>query len=371
MSNFKKIITYKPYGYKNSYAVIFLENLPKMIKELDICANKKMLIVYDTHLPSKTVYRITELLRSNCRNIKLMHFNYGPKSLKKIVSIWEVMVDFVPEVIIGIGGGTVSDLVGFAASTYQRGIPHIIFPTTVLGMIDASLGGKTAIDFHGVKNCIGAVHYPKLVVNIMDTLETLPQDLFFCGFSEAVKAAVLFDKSFFIQLENYAKKHDFSCSNYELLKIMKKSAGLKMQNSEMPVSHKIKLLYGHAVGHALEILSDGKLNHGKAVSIGMTIEGAIACLFNIWNRDEWKRQTNLLKSLHMPVLVPEKFDIKLILEKMKLYKKLMTKDEYAFVLPNKIGQVASIQKDVFLSYINKNNFPKILNQSLLFIKKNL
>jgi 3-dehydroquinate synthetase len=143
-----------------------------------------------------------------------------------------------------------------------------------------------------------------------------------------------------------------------------------MQNSEVPTQHKIKLLYGHAIGHALEMLANGRLRHGDAVSIGITIEGAIACLLKIWNKTEWKKQTQLLEKLSLPILVPKKYKPQAILEKMKLYKKLVTYGAFAFVLPQKIGQVATTHQDNFLTCVKQNEFLELFNQALLFIHKN-
>lgn len=371
MNKHDGVIVYQPYGCKNSFSVIFLEEIPLTLREIDDSTYERVLIVFDSHLPKPIVDKLVSLFVANERKIELIPFIYGPKSLQKIISIWKTMVDYVPDVIVGVGGGTVSDLVGFAASTYQRGIPSIIFPTTVLGMIDASLGGKTAIDFHGVKNCIGAIHYPHYVFNIMQLLKTLPKKEFLSGFSEAVKAAVLFDENFFSALEDFAARQDFSYTNKNLLEIMKYSASLKIQNSEASPHHKVKLLYGHAVGHALEILAQGELRHGEGVAIGMTTEGAIACLLGIWNKKEWRRQTQLLKNFHLPISAPSKFTIGMIIEKMKLYKKLVTSDSFGFVLPKEIGDVASYQQESsFLIYVKKDNFLNILTQALEFAHKN-
>lgn len=363
-------ISYKPFGYETAFSVIFTKETPSTLNEVSNFSYKKILVVFDTNVQKNIVSKVVNLFQNSEGKVKLVPFIYGHKSLDKIVFLWKIMVDFVPDLIVGIGGGTTSDLVGFAASTYQRGIPDIIFPTTVLGMIDASLGGKTAIDFHGVKNCIGAIHYPICVINIMETLKTLPRKEFLSGLAESVKAAVLFDANFFLLLENYASKQDFSYDNYQLFKIIKHSAGLKAQNSEASFPHKIKLLYGHAVGHALEILAKGKISHGDGVSIGMTIEGAIACLLGIWNNAEWIKQTNLLRKFHLPTLIPSKYSVSMITEKMKLYKKLITPNAFGLVLPNKIGQVQENNKE-YLIFIHKNDIRLLFNKAIKLVNENL
>lgn len=363
-------LDYQPFGLTKKNKVWFYDNFPNTLPKKSINHYSYILLIYDDVLSDQLITKINDLLTPFSKNIGVYPFTYSPKSLKSLSKIWGKIVDFTPDVLVGAGGGTVSDLVGFAASTYQRGIPHILFPTTVLGMIDASLGGKTAIDFHGVKNCIGAVHYPKLIINVMEFLKSLPKNEFFSGFSEAVKAAVLFDSKFFLQLEQYAEKQDFSYANPQLLEVMKKSASLKMLNSEAPTEHKIKLLYGHAVGHALEILADGRLRHGDAVSIGMTIEGVMACLLKYWDINEWRQQTKLLLNLSLPVNFPNTCTINAVINKMSLYKKLVRDDAYGFIFPCRIGDVVKHDKE-YVTYIPILQTKKLLKQAISIIDKEL
>lgn len=363
-----KTLTYRPYGKDKSFSVVFIKTVPATLPPFGSTTPSKALLIVDTNIPLRFVRRVLWTLhRSGIKKLRQYRFVFGKKDFNSLVPLWQAMVEFVPDVAVGIGGGTVSDLTGFASSTYQRGIPHILFPTTVLGMADASLGGKTAIDFHGVKNCIGAMHYPLLVVNVMESLSSLPHEEFRSGFSEIVKAAILFDRDFFVRLEKLEKQL-LTVSNPALLSVMEHSALLKMRNAEDPPAHKIKLLYGHAVGHALEIIEKAKLRHGDAVSIGMTIEGALACTLGIWQPSEWERQTILLKRLGLPVSPPRNVQPREVIDRMHHYKKLVTSTTFAFVFPRRFGVVADSDK-TFLTHIKKNDFFKLYMQAIEFIKK--
>lgn len=214
------------------------------------------------------------------------------------------------------------------------------------------------------------MHYPIIVINIMEMLSTLPKDEFFSGFSESVKGAVIFDTGFFHKLERYGDKKDFSYKNPELMSIMNHSAYLKMINSQMPVSHKIKLLYGHAIGHGYEIMGKDHIRHGDAVAIGMTIEGALACLLKLWNIKQLQAQTKLLKALHLPVM-PKSYNNKLVdilLERMTHYKKLVTKDTYAFVFPVSIGKVAD-GNGTFLTHVPRKDLRSLLFKAFRLVKE--
>lgn len=369
MINMKtELLSYKPYGMKDSLDVIFTQTLPSNLQNERILNYKRVLFVADMVINNSFTKSVVSLFRKTRFKTRLLPFIYGPKSLENLSLIWQEMVNFVPDLIVGIGGGTVSDLTGFAASTYQRGIPHILFPTTVLGMIDASLGGKTAIDFGGIKNSIGAMHYPILVVNVMEILKTLPGDEFFSGLAEAIKAAVLFDQRFFKQLQTYANRQDFSYENPALLDIMKHSACLKMKNSEDPPNHKIKLLYGHAIGQALELYGEKRLKHGEAVAIGMTIEGAIAFQLGIWNKEQWQEQTELIKKFHLSITLLTGILIKNLIQKMKLYKKLIKEKSFGFIFPIQIGKVSEKNKS-FLTYISENKIEGVLKNALSLVQQ--
>lgn len=359
-------LNYQPYGTIKKYDVWFYNNFPKNLPKNRINYYSRMLLIYDEILPYQLITKIKGLLTPFSKNIETYPFKYGPKSLTSLSKIWKKMVDFVPDVLVGVGGGTVSDLVGFAASTYQRGIPDILFPTTTLGIVDASLGGKTAIDFHHVKNSIGTMHYPLTVINILETMKTLPKEEFVSGFSEAVKGAVLFDKHYFKELENNVQNILTLDNSDKLCKIIAQAAKLKMLNAEAPSEHKIKLLYGHAIGHAIEVSSNKRFRHGDAVSIGITIEGAMACLVKYWEIKEWRQQTKLLLNLSLPIKFPDTLNVNNVFNRMSLYKKLVRDGAYGFIFPCSIGNVVK-HYDGYITYKPIPQAKKLLKQAIALI----
>ena len=152
---------------------------------------------------------------------------------------------------------------------------------------------------------------------------------------------------------------------------MSHGAILKMKNSEMPSANKIKLLYGHAVGHAIELTDHQATRHGDAVAMGMTIEGAMACLLGIWNKKEWLAQTKLLKKFNLPILPVFKIrnPIDELIEKMRLYKKLVSPGYLGFVLPQKIGKAARREGD-FITYVAQDKIHRLLKDAINYVRNN-
>ena len=181
--------------------------------------------------------------------------------------------------LIAMGGGVVTDLVGFTAATFMRGIPWIAVPTTLLGMVDASLGGKTAVDTPRGKNVIGAFHPPVEVCVALDTLRTLPPKQFLCGLAECLKHGLCMDAPYFRWL------HALKVGNLRrdpglLHHLVATSVALKCavvdEDPEEKTGRRNILNAGHTVGHALERLSSYRMFHGEAVAAGLLWESAAA-----------------------------------------------------------------------------------------------
>ena len=171
------------------------------------------------------------------------------------------------DLIVALGGGVVGDLAGFAAATYLRGIRFIQIPTTLLAMVDSSVGGKTAIDLPAGKNLVGAFWQPSLVLCDTDTLQTLPEEIFRDGCAEVIKYAVLYDHTLFRNLECWGPMFDRE-------KIIARCVELKrdvVMADEFDTGARMKLNLGHTIGHGVEAGSNFALSHGKSVSIGMAI----------------------------------------------------------------------------------------------------
>ena len=171
------------------------------------------------------------------------------------------------DLIVALGGGVVGDLAGFAASTYLRGIRFIQIPTTLLAMVDSSVGGKTAIDLPAGKNLAGAFWQPSLVLCDTDTLSSLPREIFLDGCAEVIKYAILYDEAFFAKLESTGPDFDRET-------VIARCVELKrdvVMEDEFDTGGRMKLNLGHTIGHGVEASSNFTLSHGKAVAIGMAI----------------------------------------------------------------------------------------------------
>ena len=171
------------------------------------------------------------------------------------------------DLIVALGGGVVGDLAGFAAATYLRGIRFVQVPTTLLAAVDSSVGGKTAIDLPSGKNLAGAFCQPSLVLCDIDTLRTLPEDVFRDGCAEVIKYGVLYDPSFFAYLADTGLEFDRES-------VIARCVELKrdvVMEDEFDTGARMKLNLGHTIGHGVEACSNFALSHGKAVAIGMAI----------------------------------------------------------------------------------------------------
>lgn len=168
------------------------------------------------------------------------------------------------DAVVALGGGVVGDLAGFAAATYLRGIPLVQVPTTLLAMVDSSVGGKTAIDLPAGKNLVGAFHQPSFVLCDPDALNTLPADTFRDGCAEVIKTAILFDPGLFAHLRERGTGFD---REYVITRCVECKRDVVCAD-EFDKGERQKLNLGHTIGHAIEKCSDFSVSHGQAVAIG-------------------------------------------------------------------------------------------------------
>lgn len=169
--------------------------------------------------------------------------------------------------LIALGGGVVGDMTGFAAATYLRGIAYIQVPTTLLAAVDSSVGGKTAIDLEAGKNLAGAFYQPRLVLCDVDTLCTLPEEIFRDGCAEVIKYGVLYDPKLFCHLEEAGLSFDREAVITRCIELKRDVVA----EDEFDTGMRMKLNLGHTIGHGIEARSNFQLSHGKSVSIGMAI----------------------------------------------------------------------------------------------------
>lgn len=206
--------------------------------------------------------------------------------------------------LLALGGGAVGDLAGFVAATYMRGIPFVQLPTTLLAQVDASIGGKVAIDHPRAKNLIGAFHQPLMVVVDPGVLGTLPDPEFRSGLAEVVKHGIVLDAGYFADVEAHVPQI-LSKDLPTLERIIAASCRLKgriVEEDERESGLRAALNYGHTVGHALEAATAySRWLHGQAVSLGIVAAAKLAERLGLTDREIVKRQIRLLRALGLPV----------------------------------------------------------------------
>lgn len=184
------------------------------------------------------------------------------------------------DLLMALGGGVVGDITGFAAATYLRGIRYIQIPTTLLAMVDSSVGGKTAIDLSSGKNLVGAFYQPSLVICDINTLSTLPDDILRDGCAEVIKYGVLYDRNLFTHLFKAGLSFDREAVISRCIELKRDVVA----EDEFDNGARQKLNLGHTIGHGVEAQSKYAISHGKAVAIGMAIVAKSAVANNICNK---------------------------------------------------------------------------------------
>lgn len=200
------------------------------------------------------------------------------------------------DLLIALGGGVVGDITGFAAATYLRGISYIQIPTTLLAMVDSSVGGKTAIDLPAGKNLAGVFYQPSLVLCDIDALNTLPDCIFRDGCAEVIKYGILYDTDLFDHLSVHGLHFDREA-------VVSRCVELKrnvVAEDEFDRGARQKLNLGHTVGHGIEACSSFTVSHGQAVAIGMAIVSKAGCAMNICSTDTYHKILSILEKFGLP-----------------------------------------------------------------------
>ena len=198
--------------------------------------------------------------------------------------------------LIGLGGGAITDIVGFVASIYMRGIDHIFIPTTLLSMVDASIGGKTGINFNNIKNLVGTFKNPTSIYIDIDFLNTLKQDNIIDGFAEIIKYGLIFDKGFFDDILQNFNSLIILDNKEEIERIIFKSYQFKMKvvlEDQLDQNKRMVLNFGHTIGHALESIHIN-LSHGQAIYGGMIIESFLSYKLNLLTLENFLKIKNFL-----------------------------------------------------------------------------
>jgi 3-dehydroquinate synthase len=237
--------------------------------------------------------------------------------------------------IIGVGGGVVTDIAGYAAGIYMRGLKFAFVPTTILAMVDAAIGGKNGVDVGVYKNLVGLIKQPAFLLFDYSFLDALPQGEWVNGFAEIIKHACIKDAALFAYLEKESLEN-FQTDKDKLAELVERNVGIKttvVVNDELEKGDRMLLNFGHTLGHAIENIHE--LPHGHAVSIGMIAACTISAEVNKFSNVERERVTKLLTKYHLPVTI--QFDRPKIFDMLRMDKKRTSK-EINFILLNKIGE---------------------------------
>lgn len=245
--------------------------------------------------------------------------------------------------VVAVGGGVVTDLAGFLAGTFARGVPFVNYATTLLAAADASIGGKTAVDTPLATNLIGLFYQPKKVYIDLKTWQTLPERQIISGMAETIKHACLADAAFFAYLEEHMEKI-LNLDPDRCREIAKNNCRIKYEivmQDERESGLREVLNLGHTVGRAVETVSGYRLMHGEAVAIGLTAACVLAEQKGILPAEDRKRICALLERAGLPTAVPGYVDTNELLDKLYTDKKVKN-GTLRFVLPEQIGSVCQV-----------------------------
>ena len=315
----------------------------------------KCAIISDTNVGPLFAGALAQNLRSAGYEVKLITVPTGEdsKNLQQAGEICEQMLEAGLDresFLTGLGGGVIGDLSGFVAAIFKRGIPHVQIPTTLLAMVDSSIGGKTGVNARAGKNLIGAVHPPALVLDDIDVLKKLPRREISQGFAEIIKHAIIADAEMFRQLE------EVEPSRIDFEPLIHRNVKLKAQIVEKDEhergGERALLNFGHTIGHGIERASNYHgIAHGEAVSLGIVAACAISVKKAGLTNQDRDRIVELLRKFGLPTRLPKDFPREQIAGALKFDKKFVH-GQIRFVITPGIG-TANLSSDVTMDDIQE------------------
>ncbi len=344
-----------------------LSILPKKIKS--VCpSTKKIALIFDKGIPAKFKKTISKSLKSY--DLTILNFlpNEKTKSQKSVNFFLNKLLSKNfnrTDLVISIGGGITSDLTGFVASIYKRGINFISLPTTLLAQVDASIGGKTGINsLHG-KNLIGSFFQPRLVVIDTSFLKSLKKKEMICGFAEILKHAIIKDKKFFNWLR-INSKYIFSHNSKKLVFAIKKSCLIKLLFVNKDVDEKnlrMTLNFGHTFAHAIEVKNNysKSTTHGEAVLAGMILATKLSIIKKVCTKSTLEKIKEIYKQNGLNYTLGKYNKTKEVVNLIPYLKndKKNNDEKINFILLKKIGKTA-------MPNTNKMSFKELRSKAKLF-----
>ncbi|PYK70313.1 MAG: 3-dehydroquinate synthase [Verrucomicrobia bacterium] len=324
--------------------------------------------------------RVRESFSSENFSPRLIRIPAGEKS-KSLAQVEKICDEMIAagldrsSFVVGLGGGVIGDISGFVAAIFQRGIPHIQIPTTLLAMVDSSIGGKTGVNLDAGKNLIGVFHHPALIIADIEALESLPPQELRQGYAEIIKHAIIRDAEMFQTLSSRAKppvrlglegsrheslkvthRNPSTCARGDgLVSLVRRNIAIKariVSADAREVSGERALLnFGHTVGHAIERTTDFKIPHGDCISIGMVAACAISMKRAGLASRERDHVVSLLKKFELPSQLPAGVDREKIAATVVHDKKFIG-GKIRFVVTPRIGE-AHVSNDVTMEDIRE------------------
>ena len=328
-----------------SYDILIGSGLFQKLDELlqRYCPAAAYALISDSHVGKVYGEPLAAQLEQAGRTVRLLTFPAG--EWNKTRDTWASLSDRMLAAqlgrdcaVIALGGGVVNDVGGFVAATYLRGVPLVQAPTSLLAMIDSSIGGKTGVDVSVGKNLLGAFHQPRVVIADLDALASLSSVQLSAGLAEAVKHGVIADASYFEFLEReYAEIFGKHAPAIE--RLVRRSVEIKasiVSSDEREAGRRAVLNFGHTIGHAIEATSKYEVLHGEAVAIGMVYESRLAESLGIASAGIAKRIAAVLERLNLPVERPDASRIEDLIEAMRSDKKVRA-GALRVAIPREIG----------------------------------
>jgi 3-dehydroquinate synthase len=267
------------------------------------------------------------------------------KCLEQLAKLYDALYELAADrttAVVAVGGGVVGDLAGFAAATYNRGLPLIVVPTSLLAMVDSSVGGKTGINHPRGKNLVGAFHQPSGVWIDLAVLNTLPEREYVSGLAEVVKYGVILDAEFFEYLEAHVaalRARDPAVLAHVVARCCRLKADVVEMDETETTGVRALLNYGHTFAHGFETIAGyGTLLHGEAVAVGMTCAARLAERLGLVDAAFGRRQAALLTALNLPTVPTAVYPTEDLLAVMRRDKKAVG-GRMRFILPTQIGDV--------------------------------
>lgn len=341
------------------------QKLPNMIGQIN--SGSRLLVVYQATTSEPWLEELLSLLSKEHYQVTTLEVEDGEgcKTIDWIIRIWEHLQRQKfdrPDTIVALGGGSLTDLAGFAASTYLRGLNLVLVPTSLLAQVDAAIGGKTGINLSAGKNLAGTFYFPKAVLVDQEILSTLPRNQFISGMAEVIKYALI--------EETVAQNTDYECGPRSLLDLLESvldggfahddpslsgiiTSCIKMKLcvvSKDPHEANLRrcLNLGHTLGHALEKVTEYRLTHGEAVSIGILCAAKLAATQKRIGDDAVNAVKNILIKAGLPVEIPPEISREKLISTMQ-YDKKREREAIKMVLPQTFLGIVDYEVTVSLA----------------------